>query len=586
MDDVKLGKAAPGDGAPRRRPLVPSEKGNAAAAPGPGGRKREAVSRFKPVAPPAPAARRCTSPSPVRASAVDTTASCNRARSADRARPAASSLLKPSTAATAAAVRSASPARDAAAEARGTTPPRATNASSARSSSPSPRSESAPAPAKKIDRLVRGLPSEAAKVKVLAVADAAASERKRSPVRRNSSVGNQCENARPSECPARRVMEQHRWPAMMMINGRGSAGLASPASTAPSAAAGNAGRSVCTSALSPGHSPLRTRPSEATGKCLNPSSEMAKRAAIRRSRREDHDSDASSQTSEGSKSTCQPSRAAIYVPVLHRSSSPMSKVVSAASSSSASKACQSPSRTRPSATCRSKCASSAAQQPGAAQQQPVFNYMVDAKKGKKNASQIENVHQLRLLDNRYMQWRFVNALSEATLSFRRNSAESNIFGVWKSILTLRDALTTTRIDVRLLQQEMKLYHILTEQITYLEQWPELEEENSNTLAEATNTLKASTLRLPVTCGAQAETVAVKNAVSSAVDVMQALSSSICYLQSKVEDRTSLVSELSVTARQEKAALDECRELLSTAAKLQVQESSIRTHLMQLRDDSG
>jgi hypothetical protein len=32
---------------------------------------------------------------------------------------------------------------------------------------------------------------------------------------------------------------------------------------------------------------------------------------------------------------------------------------------------------------------------------------------------------------------------------------------------------------------------------------------------------------------QAEAVAVKNAVSSAVDVMQALISSICYLQSKV-----------------------------------------------------
>lgn len=37
----------------------------------------------------------------------------------------------------------------------------------------------------------------------------------------------------------------------------------------------------------------------------------------------------------------------------------------------------------------------------------------------------------------------------------------------------------------------------------------------------------------------------------------------------MEERTSLVTELSAMARQEKVALDQCRELLATAAKLQV-----------------
>jgi hypothetical protein len=412
MADVKLGvgvgvgkgrkQAAAGDGLPRR-PLVPSEKGNAAA---PGGRKREAASRFKPAA---PAARRFTSPCPARASEVDGAASCNRARSADRARPATTSIspfssqLKPSSAA--AAARSATPVRDAAKAHDGLS-------SWARSSSPSPRSKSMPPPANKIDRLVRGLPSEVSKVKVHADS---ASGRKRSPVRRNG-IGDQCENTRPSESPAtKRIVEQHRWPAM--TSGRGSAGLTS-ASTDPSS--GNASRSVSLSRSNPpaGHYEAKARPSEGTGKCLGPSNEMAKRAAIRRSRREDRDSDASSQTSEDSRLACRPSRA-ISVPVLRRSSSSPGKVASSAPS--ASKACQSPSRTRPSAPCRSKCASSPAAQPGAAH--PVFNYIVDARKGKKTAHQVENIHQLRLLDNRYLQWRFLNAVSEATLSFRINSAE-------------------------------------------------------------------------------------------------------------------------------------------------------------------
>lgn len=38
---------------------------------------------------------------------------------------------------------------------------------------------------------------------------------------------------------------------------------------------------------------------------------------------------------------------------------------------------------------------------------------------------------------------------------------------------------------------------------------------------------------------------------------------------QITDSTSLVSELSVIAGQEKIMLDECRELLATAAKLQV-----------------
>jgi ABC-type siderophore export system fused ATPase/permease subunit len=88
--------------------------------------------------------------------------------------------------------------------------------------------------------------------------------------------------------------------------------------------------------------------------------------------------------------------------------------------SSASRSCQSPSRMRPSAPCcQSKCASLVAQ---SVVEHPVFNYIVDARKGKKSAGQIENIRQLRLLSSRYLQWRFVNAHSEETLS-HKNSVE-------------------------------------------------------------------------------------------------------------------------------------------------------------------
>ncbi|KAF8772943.1 hypothetical protein HU200_005345 [Digitaria exilis] len=471
MDSVKgepkkVAAAAVVHGARRRRPLVPSELKNNAAAPA--GRRRQVPSRFKPVAATpelgAAAARRCISPSPGRASTVDGSAMCNRARSADRARPATSSAapssrLKPSTLAV---PRSRSPARDrdAVTEARSIgTPPRARNAKvsnglwvSSRSSSPLVRPEpvqlpAAAEPVKKIDRLVHGLPSEPTKLR-----PGAASGRK-SPLRRSTTnnIGDQCENARPSDSPANRVSEHHRWPGMI--------------TSTRAAPAEKTSRSVSSSDASAGRSPRRMHsmlhPSEGTGSrsLKQPSSEMAKVVRRRRKDQEDSSSDTSFEfdTSESSKPTCYPSKAiSSPVRVVHRSSSRRQGSSAAASTP---RSCQSPSRMSPSGPCRSKCAPSTAQ---SSAEQPVFNYIVDAGKGKKIAGQIENIHQLRLLNNRYLQWHFVNAHSEDTLSHKNG-----------------------------------------DEIGYLEQWSVLEEENTDTVVEAIEALQASTLCLPVTSGAQA-----------------------------------------------------------------------------------
>uniref|UniRef100_A0A0E0EM17 AUGMIN subunit 8 n=1 Tax=Oryza meridionalis TaxID=40149 RepID=A0A0E0EM17_9ORYZ len=527
MDAVKTeGRKAAGTvDCALRRPLVPPEKNIAA----PAGRRREVASRFKSGVPPAPQAaassvRRCTSPSLSRASAVEGTASTNRTQSAERRRSSTpSSSSTPSGGGGGAASRPRTPVRVAAAtEVHGI-----------------PRRAASTKPPDGLWASARSVPP-LLQQESMAMATSA---KKRHKLADGSSSDQ-------TKVQARSVTETERTI-----------------------------RSVTPSNPTRGLSPRRICPAEVKANGLNqPLSRLAKRLATHESRREDKTesgSDVSSQTSESSKAATRPSRT-LSSPVLHRSSSP-NKVLSAASP--ASTAFQSPLRTRPSAACRSRCCSTS--QSGVAP--PVFNYIVDARKGKKSASQIENIHQLRLLYNRCLQWQFVNAHSEDTLTFQKSSIESILYSVWKSIVQLRDSVTVRRIDVQLLQQELKLYYVLKEQIAYLQHWPELEGENGSTLIGAIEALQACTLRLPVTSGAQADAVAVKNSISSAVDVMQALSSSILYLLSKVEGRTSLVSELSDMARQEKVALGECRELLATAAKLQVQESSLRTHLMQLKE---
>jgi hypothetical protein len=51
--------------------------------------------------------------------------------------------------------------------------------------------------------------------------------------------------------------------------------------------------------------------------------------------------------------------------------------------------------------------------------------MVDPRKGRKNSSQTENIHQLRLLHNRYLQLLFANARAEDVLSFQKSTVEVN-----------------------------------------------------------------------------------------------------------------------------------------------------------------
>uniref|UniRef100_A0A1D1YSZ6 Mediator of RNA polymerase II transcription subunit 17 n=1 Tax=Anthurium amnicola TaxID=1678845 RepID=A0A1D1YSZ6_9ARAE len=164
------------------------------------------------------------------------------------------------------------------------------------------------------------------------------------------------------------------------------------------------------------------------------------------------------------------------------------------------------------------------------------------------------------------------------------SLENILHSVWNAASRMHDSAIMKRINLLQSRQEMKVDLIVKDQVTYLEDWALLEREHSSSLLLAIEALTASTLQLPIIGGARADIHAVKDAISSAVDVMQAMGSSICHLLSMVEGTNSVVSELAGVAAQERAMIAECRELLASTAAVQVQESSVRTHLLQMRRD--
>lgn len=103
----------------------------------------------------------------------------------------------------------------------------------------------------------------------------------------------------------------------------------------------------------------------------------------------------------------------------------------------------SPSHMRPSSPSRQLCNSNTVS---------VLTFISDMKKGKNVANRIEDAHHLRLLYNRQVQWRFVNASSEAMLSSQKLTAEvwflhlSHLFSNFRVLYCVLKRLKT-EIDI-------------------------------------------------------------------------------------------------------------------------------------------
>ncbi|KAL1553808.1 QWRF motif-containing protein 4-like isoform X2 [Salvia divinorum] len=212
----------------------------------------------------------------------------------------------------------------------------------------------------------------------------------------------------------------------------------------------------------------------------------------------------------------------------------------------------------------------------------VLSFITDIRHGKKAANHIEDVHNLRLLYNRLLQWRYANAQSDDALQSQRVKVERVMCSVWVEITALWDSIMEKRIEIQKLKFKLKLYSILDNQICGLNEWALTETDHISSLTWAIEDLQASTVLVPVIRGARGNIKTIKEAVCSAVDVMQAMGSSLCSVLLKVDKMNCLVSELADVVIEGRAMFDEYESMLISIAELQVEEYSLRSHLLQMK----
>ncbi|KAL9225302.1 hypothetical protein vseg_001245 [Gypsophila vaccaria] len=208
--------------------------------------------------------------------------------------------------------------------------------------------------------------------------------------------------------------------------------------------------------------------------------------------------------------------------------------------------------------------------------------VVEVKKAvRKGTCQAEDVHRLRMMHNRYLQWRFVNAKADDCMLNQREQSEKQLYSLGVKISELQDSMLSKRIEYGLLKQMKALSTVLDAQVPYLDEWSTLEDGYSSSLLELSNGLLNVLSQLPVDGNVRADMKEIEQALHSALKATEMICLQLQSFMPKAENVDSLVSDLARVYSGEVTLVDECRDLLSKTHSSQVQECSLRGQLMQL-----
>ncbi|CAM8921409.1 unnamed protein product [Rhodiola kirilowii] len=164
---------------------------------------------------------------------------------------------------------------------------------------------------------------------------------------------------------------------------------------------------------------------------------------------------------------------------------------------------------------------------------PSARVAADSKLKKVNTQQ-ESIHSLRLLHNRFLQWRFSNAKAEAAMVAQTQAAERMLYSLGIKISDLRESVMRRQIELGLLRRSKILFSILE---------------------------------------SQADVKVFREALSSALKVMEMIESQISSFMPKAAEMDKLLSELARVNSAERNYIEESGDLLSKANMLQLHSSA-------------
>ncbi|KAL8199700.1 hypothetical protein R6Q57_013268 [Mikania cordata] len=188
---------------------------------------------------------------------------------------------------------------------------------------------------------------------------------------------------------------------------------------------------------------------------------------------------------------------------------------------------------------------------------------------KKTASSTEDahVHSFRLMNNRLLQWRFANALAEATMPTVKAVAKKKLFNAWLEILAIRNSNVVKRMELQELKNHVRLYHIMSSQMFLLEKWSRIEAKNFEAVGRVVRKLTVASMNIPLLHDSKGDVLVVCDILDTAGMLLVDIEFMIAKLNDQAEKSCYLLTELSIIAKQEHESLAELQTWMTDVALL-------------------
>ncbi|CAN4103356.1 unnamed protein product [Withania somnifera] len=194
----------------------------------------------------------------------------------------------------------------------------------------------------------------------------------------------------------------------------------------------------------------------------------------------------------------------------------------------------------------------------------------------------ESVHQLKMLNNSWLQLRYINARADSVHHNISKQAEENLVYALDGLVKLRQSVLEKMLQLQRQKLELKLSCVLHSQIKLLEDWGSMEREHSSAVSKSIEGLQSAVCRVPLIEGATVEPQSAIIALQHASDVSSKIKLEISKFSSGAERTADILKEMAQVVVQEKLMLEECSELFKNISILQSLERNLRCSIIQLR----
>ncbi|CAH9121219.1 unnamed protein product [Cuscuta epithymum] len=194
----------------------------------------------------------------------------------------------------------------------------------------------------------------------------------------------------------------------------------------------------------------------------------------------------------------------------------------------------------------------------------------------------ENVQSLRMMHNRLLQWRYVNAKSDAVNEKISRDAQKKLIYAEESISKLRQSVVQKKIQLQKQKLEMKLASLLHSQIKQLEDWGDMETKYLSSISMTKDSLHSVVCKVPLIQGAKVDPESTSIALQDASDLAASIELMLSSLSTGATGTAEVMKETAEVVIQEKLLLEECLELFKNISRLEIEERSLKCNLIQLR----